>query len=130
MYRSNSEMLQIYRLEGSWKTAVDDIPLGLGRSQKRPGQPADFRNRATFPGHWFVCRWASRILTAERFRSTSTRTYGAVNWRLRRFRKDTPLRFSTHSVTNLCLSKRESAVRSPQITITIVIKTTELSLRF
>ena len=44
-----------------WKTKVDEVPQGLEPSDfedwlwrrkkaKQPGQPADFRNRATFPG--------------------------------------------------------------------------------
>ena len=52
---------EFYGMSMKWKTAVDDIPPGLGPKElddwlwrrekpKRPGQPADFRNRATFPG--------------------------------------------------------------------------------
>jgi len=44
-----------------WKSAVDDVPQGLDSKElddwlwrrekpKRPGQPVDFRDRATFPG--------------------------------------------------------------------------------
>ena len=51
----------LYRLSMKWKTAVDDVPQGLDSKEfedwlwrrekpKRPGQPVDFRNRATFPG--------------------------------------------------------------------------------
>ncbi|RFU29079.1 hypothetical protein B7463_g7275, partial [Scytalidium lignicola] len=51
----------LYGTTMKWKTAVDDIPLGLDSKDldnwlwkrekpNRPGQPADFRNRATFPG--------------------------------------------------------------------------------
>jgi hypothetical protein len=52
---------ELYGMSMKWKTAVDDIPQGLDSKEfedwlwrrekpKRPGQPADFRNRATFPG--------------------------------------------------------------------------------
>ncbi|PMD66901.1 uncharacterized protein K444DRAFT_689202 [Hyaloscypha bicolor E] len=52
---------ELYGILIKWKTAVDDIPQGLDPKElddwlwrrekpKRPGQPADFRNRATFPG--------------------------------------------------------------------------------
>jgi hypothetical protein len=52
---------ELYGMSMKWKTAVDDIPLGLASKEfddwlwkrekpKRPGQPVDFRNRATFPG--------------------------------------------------------------------------------
>jgi len=52
---------ELYRMSMKWKTAVDDIPQGLDSKEfedwlwrrekpKRPGQPVDFRNRATFPG--------------------------------------------------------------------------------
>jgi hypothetical protein len=51
----------LYGMSMEWKTTVDDIPQGLDSKEfedwlwrreksKRPGQPADFRNRATFPG--------------------------------------------------------------------------------
>jgi hypothetical protein len=51
----------LYGNSMKWKTAVDDIPQGLDWKElddwlwrrekpKRPGQPVDFRNRATFPG--------------------------------------------------------------------------------
>jgi hypothetical protein len=52
---------ELYGMSMKWKTVVDDIPQGLDPKElddwlwrreklKRPGQPADFRNRATFPG--------------------------------------------------------------------------------
>jgi hypothetical protein len=52
---------ELYGMSMKWKTAVDDIPPELDPKElddwlwrrekpKRPGQPADFRNRATFPG--------------------------------------------------------------------------------
>jgi hypothetical protein len=52
---------ELYGMSMKWKTAVNDIPQGLDPKElddwlwrrekpKRPGQPADFRNRATFPG--------------------------------------------------------------------------------
>ena len=52
---------ELYGMSMKWKTAVDDIPLGLApedlddwlwrrEKPRRPGQPADLRNRATFPG--------------------------------------------------------------------------------
>ncbi len=52
---------ELYGLSMKWKTAGDEIPQGLDAKEfedwlwrrvkpKQPGQPADFRNRATFPG--------------------------------------------------------------------------------
>lgn len=47
-----------YGMSMKWKTAVDDIPQGLDSKEfenwlwrrEKPEQPADFRNRTTFPG--------------------------------------------------------------------------------
>jgi hypothetical protein len=52
---------ELYGMSTKWKTAVDDIPQGLDSKEfenwlwrrekpKQPGQPVDFRSRATFPG--------------------------------------------------------------------------------
>jgi hypothetical protein len=52
---------EVYGLSMKWKTAVDDVPPGLDLEEfenwlwrrekpKQPGQPADLRYRATFPG--------------------------------------------------------------------------------
>ena len=52
---------ELYGISIKWKTKVDEAPKGLEpgdfedwlwrrEKPKRPGQPVDFRNRATFPG--------------------------------------------------------------------------------
>lgn len=52
---------ELYGMSTKWKAAVDDIPQGLDSKEfedwlwrrvkpKRHGEPADFRNKATFPG--------------------------------------------------------------------------------
>lgn len=67
-----------------WKTAVDDVPLGLDSKEfddwlwkrekpKRPGQPVDFRNRATFPG--FIDLLDENDVSPEFYSSSDGFTY-------------------------------------------------------
>ncbi|KAK7888373.1 hypothetical protein LTR67_008719 [Exophiala xenobiotica] len=72
---------QLYGMSTKWKTAVDDIPGSLDSTQfedwlwrrekpKQPGQPADFRNRTTFPA--FTDLPSDRDVDPEFYSSAST----------------------------------------------------------